>query len=254
MYNNVGYTTVNIPEKDLEFLITITSPGDMLPKGVIMLCKPPHETTTLLPNSEEDTYINEGFVVASIYPCKTKNDLESMLIGYSTLIDMIRKKYRYLPIIAVGSELSSITVRELAHNERDRLSGVIITDHSVTLPSSFNLFLAKIICTFKGKDYRSNFLGKYDLSLYSAASYLKKAKEHNTADSINDFPKHMPTLLVNFKDDVLFDALDDAYVSGIEKAVSNNKNEYMQTVISFANKVVDGVNDAMTSDSFIYKR
>ena len=256
MHNNTEALILDIPDKELGFTGYLTFPDGLLPRGIILMCPLPNKLMDKLPDEIVSTYTGKGFAVGEVHPLKDKKgktDIQSMVIGYSALIDKIRGKYKYLPIIAIGSTLSTVAVRELAYRESERLGGVVLIEPTIPMPSKFTMYRAGLISFIEGKEYRSDILGEYGLTLHSTISYIKKAKELNSADSINNYPKHMPTLILNAEDDALFEALDNAYVSEVEKALCSGKAEQTERIISFIDSVIDGVNDALSSDSFIYR-
>lgn len=246
MQNNIEQ--INL--EDLGFVGHLTIPSLVLPKAIVLTLTLQDKTQ----NTAISHYTDMGFIQAELSPTDNyKTDIENIVGAYSALIDRIRQKYKYLPIIATGADLSSIAVRELAHRESERLGGAVLVQPSVLMPSSLTLLRAEITSKLKGKNFVSDMLGSYGLPLASVISYLKKLKELDSPDSLNEYPKHIPTLIINAKDDTLFDALDDAYVSGVEKAVCTNDKELENTITGFLNSVVEGVNDAISTDSFIYR-
>lgn len=236
----------------LPFKYKLFSPCNTLAKGIILLVTPPDKTDF----SHLDTVsslLEGGYCVVSLIPDSRSIDLDGHVEGYCTLLDIIRKKYRFLPIIVFGSFLSSITARVLAEKESDRISGVILEKPCIPSISAVSAITARLICAVRGKDYSSDLLGNYGISLYSALSFLKRSKRINTEEAIADYPKHLSTLIVNSESDTLFEALDDVYVSHVEKAFAGSPEELIRCITDFADRVVSGVNDAMTSDRFIYR-
>ncbi|MBE6544266.1 MAG: hypothetical protein E7675_07680 [Ruminococcaceae bacterium] len=243
--------TVEIQDKGLKFSYRTAYCENTLPRGVLIICQKPDAHGEI---SEDDLkkYTDTGLLVACVYH-DTVPKADETAACLSALIDKIREKYKYLPIIAMGTELSSISVRQLAYEESERLGGVILVEPTIPTPSAITMLKAKILCLIKGKDYVSDILGGYKAPLGTVISYIKKSNELDLESSVNEYPKHMPTLLVNAKNDVLFEALDDAYVSGAEKAECNSPEELTDTAIKFIDSVIEGVNEALSTDSFIYR-
>ncbi len=231
-----------------EFYYGILTPNDTLPRGIVIPCHDPHYTAENTELSGEE-YLKNGLIFAFVLPKTSRYTINDVLDASSALIDILRTKYKYLPIISTGNGLSSVTARALADEERDRISGVIVGYPDIPTPGIISILKYSLLSLLKGKEY----VGKNGLSPFTEKSYFKKLKELDSATGLADYPAHMPTLILNAKTDVLFEALDDNYVSGVEKALCDTMEQEFCTGIDFINRVIEGVNDALSTDSFIYR-
>ena len=222
------------------------------PRGILLVLPEPHNVSFNSP-SFIDEILKNGYCAAVMIPQKTGLELIDHIEACRTLIDIIRQKYKFLPIIALGTDLASISARALGECEMDRISGLILAKPTFPKLSGFTKAYAKFICAIKGEEYRSGILGDYKAPLRTTLSFLQKANMLDSEIGIAEYPKHIPTLIINAENDILFNALDDAYVSLVEKASANSEQEGFPIVFDFVQRVVQGVSDALSSDSFIYR-
>ena len=249
---HLSFETLSFPEKGLNFTYGIFPPENELPRGIVLLIGEPSKKAS--DYSEELLfYKRAGFIGSVISITNNVFTADDQIIGCRALIDKMRLTYKFLPIIIYGENLSSISARQLVLLESERIAGIVISSPILQIPSSFDILKAKIICTIKGKEFVSSVLGDYKIPLSSVISYISKEKKLSDFYTIAEYPKHIPTLIINADDDSLFEALDDAYVSELEKAQCNTENEKQEAVASFSEKVVEGVQEALSSSSFIYR-
>ncbi len=252
MMEHLSFETLSFPEKGLNFTYGIFPPENELPRGIVLLIGEPSKKAS--DYSEELLfYKRAGFIGSVISITNNVFTADDQIIGCRALVDKIRHIYKFLPIIIYGESLSSISARQLVMLDSERIAGIVISSPRLQIPSSFDILKAKFICFFKGKEFVSPVLGDYNIPLSSVISYISQAKELDGADIIEKYPKYMPTLIINADNDSLFDALDDAYVSELEKARYNTENEKQEAIASFSEKVVEGVQEALSSSSFIYR-
>lgn len=252
MMEDLKFETLSLPEKGLDFTYGIFPPENELPKGILLLIGEPSKKASDY-SKELLFYKSSGFIGAVISTTNNVFTVDDQIIGCRALIDKMRLTYKFLPIIIYGESISTISARQLLLLDSERIAGIVISSPILQIPSSFDILKAKIICTIKGKDFVSPILGDYKIPLSSVISYISKAKELDSADMIEEYPKYIPTLIINADDDSLFEALDDAYVSELEKAQCETEKEKQEAVISFSEKVVEGVQEALSSSSFIYR-
>ena len=237
---------------ELEFFYDILIPEESLPRGIFLVLPEPQNLSF---NDPEllDEILKNGYCAAVMIPRKAGLELIDHIEACCTFIDIIRQKYKFLPIIALGTALASISARALGECEQDRISGLILAKPTFPKLSGFTKAYAKFICAIKGEEYHSGILGDYKAPLRTTLSFLQKANILDSEIGISEYPKHIPTLIINAENDLLFNSLDDAYVSLVEKATVSSRQEGLSLVFDFAQRVVQGVSDALSSDSFIYR-
>lgn len=84
------------------------------------------------------------------------------------LINIMRKKYRFLPYIVFGHSMGSFITRVLIANHPDCVDGVILSGTSGSKPPfAFAKFFASLMCVLTGKRNRSKLIDKIAFGSYN---------------------------------------------------------------------------------------
>jgi hypothetical protein len=125
------------------------------PRGILLVLPEPHNVSFNSP-SFIDEILKNGYCAAVMIPQKTGLELIDHIEACRTLIDIIRQKYKFLPIIALGTDLASISARALGECEMDRISGfafdlmIVAGVTAIRIDDIKNYILPIIIVTIVG--------------------------------------------------------------------------------------------------------